>query len=185
VVISGPSGVGKGTVVRRVLERVPNLELSVSCTTRPPRPSEEEGREYFFVSPEAFQDLILENAFLEWAEVYGNRYGTLLAPVEASRAAGRTVLLELDVQGAMSVKARVPDAVLIFLTPSTPEQLVGRLERRGTEDEATRERRLQRARDELAQAERFDHVVVNDVLDRAVEEVAAIIERETATEETP
>ena len=148
----------------------------MSCTTRAPRPGETDGRDYRFVTPEEFQALILDDAFLEWADVYGNRYGTLAGPIEEARRDGRTVLLELDVQGSRSVKARVPDAVLVFLAPSSIDDLRRRLRERGTEDEVEIERRLVEARRELEETDAFDHVVVNDVLDRAVEEVAGIIE---------
>ncbi len=173
--VSGPSGVGKGTVGQALRERLPDLEYSVSLTTRPRRAGEEHGRDYHFVSPEDFQTLILEDAFLEWADVYGHRYGTLAGPVEEARAAGRDVLLELDVQGAAAIRARVPDAVLIFLVPRSIEELEARLRRRGTEEAAALDERLSQARREMEDADRFDHVVVNDDLETAVSEVAAII----------
>jgi guanylate kinase len=176
VVISGPSGVGKGSVARALRERRPDLAWSVSVTTRRPRPGEVWGEDYHFVSPEAFQELILEDAFLEWADVYGNRYGTLARPVEGARSAGETALLELDVQGALAVKARIPDAVLIFLLPPSDAHLEARLRSRRTEDEASIQRRLAAAREEMLRRDRFDHEVVNDQLDRAVDEVAAILD---------
>ncbi len=163
-------------MVHALLERFPDLEFSVSCTTRPARPGEVDGRDYRFVTPEEFQALILEDAFLEWADVYGKRYGTLAAPIEEARREGRTVLLELDPQGSQSVKVRVPDAVLVFLAPASIEDLRRRLRERGTEDGGEIERRLVEARLELEASEAFDHVVVNDVLERAVDEVAGIIE---------
>jgi guanylate kinase len=150
--------------------------LSVSCTTRPPRPGEVEGRDYRFVSPEEFDRLVEEGAFLEWAEVYGHRYGTLMGPVTEGLARGKDVILEIDVQGAGRVRERMPDAVLIFLAPPSFEALVERIRRRHTEDEAGMARRLAAASWEMDQASWFDHVVINDQVDRAAAEVAAIID---------
>lgn len=175
-VVSGPSGVGKGSVVRLLLERDPTLYYSVSVTTRPPRPREEDGRHYRFVSDEQFDRLRAEGAFLEWAEVFGHRYGTPARPVEEAREEGRDAILEVDVQGARTVRDRVPDAVLVFLTPPSREELARRLRARGTEDPASLARRLALADRELADAAWFDHVVVNDELGRAAAEVASIIE---------
>ena len=156
---------------------------SVSATTRAPRAGEVDGRDYHFISPEAFDNLITADAFLEWANVYDHQYGTLGRPIDLARAEGRSVLMELDVQGALAVKARIPDAVLVFLVPRDEAQLEERLRARGTEDEATLQRRLAAAREEMAQADRFDHVVENDVLDRAVDQVAAILEAVSTPEE--
>jgi len=182
-VISGPSGVGKGTVVHRLLELRPDLVLSVSCTTRRPRPGEVDGRDYRFVSDSDFRRLIEEGAFLEWAEIYrDHRSGTLSAPVEAALAEGKDVILEIDVQGAAKVRERIPDSVLIFLAPPSEEELSRRLRRRRTEGDEQLARRLAAARDELGQAGWFDHVVVNDEVDRAAREVASIIERVSTTE---
>ena len=142
-VISGPSGVGKGTVVRRLLERRPDLVLSVSVTTRDPRPGEVDGRDYRFVTRRQFDQLIEDGAFLEWADIYGDhRSGTLLAPVADDLASGHDVVLEVDVQGAASVKERMPDAVLIFLSPPSREELARRLRERRTESESQLDRRL-------------------------------------------
>jgi guanylate kinase len=175
-VISGPSGVGKGTVVRALLGRRPDLFFSVSVTTRDPRPGEAEGVHYRFVSRDGFQALIERGDLLEWAEVFGERYGTPAETVEEALRLGHDVLLEVDVQGAASVRARVPDAVLIFLQPPSEEELARRLRTRGTESETDLDRRLAEARREMAEAGRFDHVVVNDQVERAVDEVLAIIE---------
>lgn len=159
---------------------------SVSATTRSPRPGEVPGSDYHFVSEQQFHELILEGSFLEWADVYGNRYGTLARPVEEARSAGRIVLLELDVRGALEVKARIPDAVLVFLIPRDEVQLEERLRARGTEDEAAVQRRLAAAREEMASRDRFDHVVLNDELEAAVDEVTAILESlPTPSEELP
>lgn len=167
---------GKGTVVRSALEHRPDLVPSVSVTTRAPRPGEAEGVHYRFVSPEAFDRMVQEHAFLEWAEVFGARYGTPAEAVERERAAGHDVLLEVDVQGAAAVKERIPDAVLIFLRPPSEEELARRLEARGTETGEALERRLAAARLELAESSWFDHIVVNDEIGRAVGEVLAIID---------
>lgn len=175
-VVSGPSGVGKGTVVRGALELRPELVLSTSFTTRPPRPGETHGVHYRFVEDAEFDRLVSRGAFLEWAEVFGHRYGTPAEEVDRLRAEGRDVLLEVDVQGARSVRDRVPDAVLVFLQPPSEEELARRLEARGTETGEVLERRLAEARAEMAQAAWFDHVVVNDRIERAVGEVLAIIE---------
>ena len=173
--ISGPSGVGKGTVVRRLLGRRPDLVFSVSYTTRAPRPGEFDGVHYRFVPDETFDALIAEDGFLEWAEIFGHRSGTPAAEVAAAREAGSDVLLEVDVQGARSIRERVPDAVLVYLHPPSEEELARRLRTRGTESGAALGRRLAEARRELADAARFDHVVVNDEVEEAVEEVLAII----------
>ena len=177
--IAGPSGVGKGSVVHALLSRDPEgLARSVSATTRPPRTAEVDGQDYLFVDDAAFDRMVAGDAFLEWAEVFhGRRYGTPSLPVERARAAGRDVVLEIDVQGAAQVRERAPDAVLILLEPPSLAALEARLRGRGTEDERSLHERLAAAERELAQASWFDHVVVNDDLERATAEVAAIIER--------
>ena len=181
--VSGPSGVGKGTVVRRLLELRPELVLSVSCTTRAPRPGEEDGRDYRFVSDAEFRRLIEHDAFLEWAEIYGDhRSGTLREPVVAALTEGKDVILEIDVQGAARVRERMPDAVLIFLAPPSREELIRRLQRRRTETDDQLTRRLAAAQDELEQAGWFDRIVVNDEVDRAAADVAAIIDNVTNPE---
>lgn len=174
--ISGPSGVGKGTVVRRLLEARSPLVFSVSCTTRDPRPGEVDGAQYRFVSEEEFDRLVAGGAFLEWARVFGERYGTLAADVERALGEGRDMLLEVDVQGARSVRERVPEAVLVFLQPPSEEELARRLAARGTEAGDDLARRLAEARREMAQATWFDHVVVNDDVGRAADAVLAIID---------
>jgi guanylate kinase len=168
--------VGKGTVVRRLLALRPDLAYSVSCTTREPRLGEVEGRDYRFVTPGQFAQLVEEGAFLEWAEVFGHRYGTLWGPIASLVEEGRDVILELDVQGARRVRDRDPDAVLVFLAPPSTEELARRLRARGTEDGAELERRLAGARWEMDQQGWFDHVVVNDEVDLAGADVASIID---------
>jgi guanylate kinase len=164
-----------------LLEMRPDLVFSVSATTRPRRPGEIDGRDYRFVSPATFRELIDDGAFLEWAEVFGHRYGTLIAPIADALADGHDVLLEIDVQGARSVRDRFPDAVLLFIVPPSAsnflQQLEERLRKRGSESEREIARRLAAARDEMEEASWFDHVVVNDDVERAATEVAAIIDQ--------
>jgi guanylate kinase len=177
IVLAGPSGVGKGSVVRRLLSRDPErLALSVSVTTRDPRPDEVDGVDYFFVSDDAFEAMIASDELLEWAEIVGHRSGTPARFVRDTLAAGRDVVLEIDVKGAQQVRARIPDALLIFLLPPSFDELERRLRGRGTEGEDRLARRLETARWELQQEGWFDARVVNDDLDRATGEVAAIIE---------
>jgi guanylate kinase len=177
-VVAGPSGVGKGTIVRRVLELVPDLQLSVSVTTRRPRASlrERDGVDYFFVTPEEFEGLVLEGGLLEWAELFGKRYGTPRAWVEQALGAGQDVVLEIDVQGARQIRDSKADAVLIFLDPPSIGELERRLRSRGSEDEEKLAERLAKADWEREQQGWFDHVVVNDDVERASSQVAAIIE---------
>jgi len=168
--------VGKGTVVRRVLELVPGLELSVSVTTRRPRPAERDGVEYRFISDGDFDAMIERGDLLEWAEIFGHRSGTLAGPIERLLEEGRDVVLEIDVQGAEWVRRRRPDAVLIFLEPPSLEELERRLRTRGTEDEEKLARRLAKAGHEMGQQGWFDEVVVNDDVERASQQVTAIIQ---------
>ncbi|MBX5442285.1 MAG: guanylate kinase [Solirubrobacteraceae bacterium] len=174
-VITGPSGVGKGTLIRALLQRVPQLELSVSATTRRPRPGETQGVDYHFLSEEEFARLVGEGAFVEWAEYSGRRYGTLRTELEDRVKAGRPVVLEIEVQGARQVRETVPDAVQIFIAPPSPETLRLRLVGRGTDSPEEIERRLVVALDELAAREEFPYVVVNDRLEEAVERLVAIV----------
>lgn len=174
--IAGPSGVGKGTVVRRVLELVSSLFLSVSVTTRERRPSERDGVDYVFVGDDDFDRMIERGELLEWADIFGHRSGTPAEPVRLVLSTGRDALLELDVQGARQVKDAVPESVLILLAPPSLEELERRLRSRGTEDEERLERRLAKAGWELGQGSWFDHVVVNDDLERAASRVADIIQ---------
>jgi guanylate kinase len=175
IVISGPSGVGKDTLIKRLLELDRNLRYSVSCTTRPPRPGEVDGVDYTFVSRERFQQLIDEGAFLEYADYDGNLYGTLVERVEKARGAGNDVVLKIEVKGAEQVRQRVPDGVFIFVAPPSTRELERRHELRNSESLDDRASRLKIAQEEMKYAARYDHVVVNDELERAVAEVLAII----------
>jgi guanylate kinase len=167
IVISGPSGVGKDTLIKRLLELDRNLRYSVSCTTRAPRPNEVDGVDYTFVSRERFQQLIDEGAFLEYATYNGNLYGTLAERVEQARAAGHDIVLKIEVQGAEQVRLRVPDAVFIFVVPPSTNELVRRQEVRNSETSQEMASRRKIAETEMTYASRFDHVVVNDELERA------------------
>jgi guanylate kinase len=175
VVLSGPSGVGKGTVIAGLRARRPDLALSVSATTRPRRPHEVDGVHYHFLDDDAFSALVAADGFLEWAEYAGARYGTPAAPVERLLAEGTDVLLEIEVQGARQVRERRPDALLVLLVPPSLADLEQRLRGRGTEDPESLARRLAAARSELDQARLFDRVVVNDRVPDAVEELDRIL----------
>jgi len=176
-IVSGPSGAGKGTLVKGLLDRVPDVWLSVSATTRAPRPGEVEGEHYFFVSRERFEELGRTGGLLEWAEVHGNLYGTPKAEVERRVARGRQVVLEIDPQGAQQVKKRWPEAVLIFVEPPSMEELRRRLEGRGSEDEAQIETRMRTAMSEMELAGMYNHVICNDDMSSATQELADIVTR--------
>ncbi|MDR0888276.1 MAG: guanylate kinase [Coriobacteriales bacterium] len=181
-VISGPSGVGKGTLVSLILQRLRNISLSVSATTRAPREGEVDGVSYHFLSDDEFDAVLSEDGFLEWANVHGMRYGTMKSKVQASIDAGCDVLLEIDVQGAKQVKEKRPDAVLIFIEPPSFDTLEERLHTRGTEDDAAISRRLETARRELTQENCYDEIIVNDDLDVATNQLIAIIEKHRKVE---
>lgn len=176
VVVSGPSGVGKGTVHERVRAALPGSQLSVSATTRAPRPGEIDGVHYHFVDAARFDQLVAEEALLEHARYAGHCYGTPHAHIREAVDAGHVVVLDIEVQGAVQVRDRVPDSLLVFLAPPSLEELEARLRGRGTEDDDAVDRRLDTARRELAQSRHFDAVVVNDDLDRCVAEVLDLIE---------
>ena len=175
VVLAGPSGVGKGSVHRRLRALDRDVELSVSVTTRAPRPGERDGHDYDFVDEATFREMAAGGRLLEWAEYAGNCYGTPRRAVEESVARGRVVLLEIEVQGALQIMERVPEALTVFLAPPSRAELERRLRDRGTEDEVTVARRLATAERELAYRDDFDHVVVNDDLEDCVAEVRALI----------
>ncbi len=181
-VITGPSGVGKGTLISRLRERIPELELSVSATTRKPRAGEVDGRDYHFLTPEEFARRAEEGDFLEHATFSGNRYGTLRSEVERTLRSGRSLVLEIEVQGARQVRAVMGDeAVLIFIAPPDPAVLRERLAGRGTDSEEAIARRLETAKQELEAQQEFKHVVVNDDIDRATEELVRIVNEELST----
>lgn len=172
IVLAGPTAVGKGTVAAWIREHHPEIWMSVSATTRPPRPGEVDGHHYHFVTPEEFDRLVATDGLLEWATVHGvHRYGTPRAAVEERLAAGESVLLEIDLQGARQVRSRMPEAFLVFLKPPSWEELVRRLVGRGTETEAERERRLATAREELAAEDEFDATIVNTEVEVAGREL--------------
>jgi guanylate kinase len=180
-VLAGPTAVGKGTVAADVRRHHPEIWISVSATTRPPRPGEEDGVHYWFVSDEEFDRMVAEDEFLEWAVVHrAARYGTPRAPVEQALAEGRPALLEIDLQGARQVRARMPEALFVFLMPPSWDELVRRLVGRGTESEEERARRLDTARGELAAEEEFDATIVNREVHAAAEELVALVCSEVA-----
>ncbi|WIM68912.1 guanylate kinase [Corynebacterium breve] len=177
VVLAGPSAVGKSTVVHRLRDDIKDMYFSVSMTTRSPRPGERDGEDYFFVSPEYFQERIDAGEMLEWADIHGGlqRSGTPAGPVREALSQGRPVLVEVDLEGARNVKALMPEAVTVFLAPPSWEELVDRLTSRGTESADVIQRRLDTARAELAAKEEFDDIVVNDDVDSAVAAIGAIL----------
>lgn len=173
-VLAGPTSVGKSTLSRFIRTHYPEVHFSVSATTRPPRPSEVDGVDYHFIEPARFDELVTQGAFLEWATVHGtHRYGTLRSTVDAALAAGKLVLLEIDLQGARQVRATMPEAQFVFLAPPSWEDLVSRLVGRGTESEEEQQRRLETAKIELAAEQEFDVSIINDELDRAAAELVA------------
>lgn len=179
-VITGPSGVGKGTLIRNLLARVPGLELSVSATTRQPRPGEENGVDYHFLTDDAFEQRIADGDFVEHADYSGRRYGTLRSELERRTGGGVPVVLEIEVQGARQVRETLPDAVQVFIAPPSPEALRERLVGRGTDSAEDVERRLKVAEHELTARSEFQYQVVNDRLEDAVEQLEQIVQRELA-----
>ena len=177
IVLAGPTAVGKGTVVKYILEHFPNVHLSVSATTRAPRPGEVEGESYYFLTHEQFDEMIAAGDMLEYAVVHGqNKYGTPKQPVVAALAAGRQVILEIDIQGARQVKKAWPEAKLVFIAPPSWEELVSRLKGRGTETAEEQARRLETAKLELSAQDEFDYVVINDEVARCASEVVDLMQ---------
>lgn len=175
IVISGPSGTGKGSIIKKVMERWPAAEFSISMTTRGKREGEEHGVHYYFATREEFEATIEDGGFLEWADVFGNYYGTPKAPVEKRLAEGADIILDIDIQGAMNVRKAMPGAVLIFILPPSIKELRRRLEHRGTDAQDVIEKRLAKALTEIGTAREYDYVVVNDDLDVAASDVLSII----------
>jgi len=178
IVVSGASGTGKGTVCKKILDDLPGIAYSVSATTRAPRPGEIDGKEYYFLSREDFKTWIAEEKFLEFAEVYGNFYGTPLNKIEERLNRGEDILLEIDVQGALNVKKKCPEGVYIFLLPPSLEELKRRIEGRGTETPESLSRRLTNAMVEIKIGLEYDYVVVNDTVDNAVAQIKSILTAE-------
>ena len=177
-VITGPSGVGKGTLIKELLKRVPNLELSISATTRAPREGEVDGRDYHFLTPEEFDERIAAEDFLEFATYSGNLYGTLRSEVERRLSAGHSVVLEIEVQGARQVRAAMRESVQVFIAPPDPAVLRERLLGRGTDSATAIDSRLEVASQEIAAQDEFAYRVVNDNLERAADELVAIVRGE-------
>ncbi|SMB94579.1 guanylate kinase [Thermanaeromonas toyohensis ToBE] len=175
LVISGPSGAGKGTICRALREKMPEVGYSISATTRPPRPGEKDGESYFFLDRERFLQMLKEGAFLEWAEVYGELYGTPRKPVEEALARGQDIILEIDTQGAAQVKRYYPEGVFIFIVPPSYSELEKRIKGRGTESPAAIKDRLAWVKKEMAQLDLYDYVVINDQVEEAVAKIQAII----------
>ena len=175
IVLSAPSGAGKTTIAQALVEGGEDVVFSISATTRPARDHEVDGVDYDFLSEPDFRVMVEAGEFVEWAEVHGHLYGTSKKALQDARDKGRFLILDVDVQGAMQVRQRVPDAVLVFVLPPSVEALVQRLRDRGTEEEDTLERRIQNARGELGKASEFDYIVVNENLEQAIDEVRGIV----------
>ena len=178
IVVSGFSGAGKGTIMKALLERYDNYALSISATTRDPRPGEEEGKAYFFKTTEEFEKMIAKDDLIEYAMYVGNYYGTPKAYVEEQLCAGKDVILEIEIQGALKVKEKFPNTLLLFVTPPSAEELRKRLEGRGTETQEVIDGRMKRAIEEAEYMDRYDYLVVNDELDVCVEEMHHLIQGE-------
>ena len=177
-VVSGFSGAGKGTIMKRLMEKYDNYALSVSATTRAPRPGEEEGREYFFRTVEEFEKMIAKEQLIEYAKYVDNYYGTPRAYVEEQLEAGKDAILEIEIQGALKVKEKFPETLLLFVTPPSARELKDRLVKRGTESMEVILSRMERAREEAKGMDRYDYLVINDVLEDCVDEVHKIIQGE-------
>ena len=178
IVVSGFSGAGKGTIMKEIMRRYDNYALSISATTRKPRPGEEEGREYFFKTVEEFEKMIAKDELIEYARYVDNYYGTPRAYVEEQLEAGKDVILEIEIQGALKVKEKFPDTLLLFVTPPTAEELRRRLVGRGTETMDVIDFRMKRAKEEALGMDRYDYLIINDVLEDCVREMHQIIQGE-------
>lgn len=177
-VISGFSGAGKGTVMKKLLEIYPEYKLSISATTRSPRDGEIDGTHYFFLTKDKFESMIEDNGFIEWARYVDNYYGTPKKYVEEQLLLGNDIILEIEMQGALQVKKQYPDALLLFITPPNFEELVKRLKGRGTEDDATIQKRIRRCYEEAAIVNNYDYLVINDDVNQCVEQINTIISNE-------
>ncbi|MBQ7882786.1 MAG: guanylate kinase [Phascolarctobacterium sp.] len=178
LVVSGPSGAGKGTICGMLREQMPDLGYSVSVTTRQPRVGEVDGVNYFFKTVDEVKEMIAKDELLEYAEVYGNYYGTPRAYVMEQLNAGRDVLLEIDIQGALQIKEHFPEGVFVFITPPSLDELCARIYKRGTDSEEVIKRRMASAADELAYASKYDYIIVNDIAEKATKKVLTIMEAE-------
>ena len=174
VVVSGFSGAGKGSIMKRILQKYDNYALSISATTRDPRPGEMDGQDYFYKTQKQFEKMIDKDELIEYASYQGNYYGTPKAYVKEQMQKGKDVILEIEVQGALQIKEKYPDAILMFVTPPSIEELNRRLHGRGTESEEIIEKRLTRAKEEVHLIEKYDYIVVNDNLDTCVQNVISI-----------
>lgn len=174
-IVSAPSGAGKTTLLKRVMDYFPNIKFSISYTTRPPRPGERDGKDYHFISPQRFQQMVKEKAFAEWAEVLGNRYGTPLDSIREIRSQGIDLMLDIDSQGARQIKERFNGGVFIFILPPSLEALKQRLKARGGDEQEVIEFRVAKARDEMKQAVWYNYFVINDNFEEAVEQLKSII----------
>ncbi len=183
IVVSGPSGTGKGTVCGELLDSMPELAYSISATTRVPRAGEVDGKNYYFLTKERFEELISEGGFLEYANVYGNYYGTPLVKIQERLAEGNDILLEIDTQGALEVMKKCPDGLFIFLLPPSLGELERRIRGRGSETEESLKKRLGNAKAEIAIGEKYKYVVVNDTVKKAVARIKSIIVAEHALTE--
>jgi guanylate kinase len=175
LIVSSPSGAGKTTLCTRLLAEFPSITFSISHTTRPPRPTEVSGRDYYFVDDTTFDAMVEAGRFIEWARVHGNRYGTARTEIERAKAAGVDLIFDVDFQGARQIKQQYPDAVGVFVLPPSIEELQQRLKRRGTESPESLERRFEAALGEIAHHKLFDYLVVNDVIDVAYDQLRAVL----------
>lgn len=178
LVLSGPSGAGKGTICEQLLNKRKDLAYSVSATTRTPRKGEVDGKDYFFVSTDRFKEMIAKNELLEYAEIYGNYYGTPRSYVMGILNQGRDVVLEIDPQGALQIKENFPDGVFVFIVPPSLDELTSRIYKRGTDSEEVIRRRLNAATSELAYASKYDYIIINDEVEKATAKVSNIIDAE-------